>query len=188
MSKRGAYWSATIPGTNILYIQYSECVDAPDLPMKDFARKMAEFIDQLKIEKVIVDLRFNGGGNSEVARPLIDVLKNNKQINQKGNLFVLIGRGTFSSAVINAQQLRTETAATLVGEGTGQKPNHYGEMKTLHLKNSGLPVTYSTKYFKFTEKDEPSMMPDVAVTASSEDFFSGRDPGIEAAVGRPAIR
>lgn len=180
--KQGAYWTDLIPGTKILYIQYNQCADFGDMPMAKFAAKIGEFFDQLAIEKVVVDLRFNGGGNSEVARPLIDIIKNNKKLNAKGNLFVLIGRRTFSSAMINAHQFRAETAATLVGEPTSQKPNSYGEVRSFILKNSGLKIFYSTKLFKFIETDDPSLMPDVTIEFSSADFADGKDPVLDAVV------
>lgn len=178
LKKRGTYWTELVPGTKILYIQYNQCVNAPDLPMAQFARTVEGFFDKLNIEKVIVDLRFNGGGDSQVARPLIDTLKNSK-FNEKGKLFVFVGRGTFSSAQLNASEFRRETKAVLVGEPTGQRPNHYGEMRKFELANTGLVVTYSTKYFKSSPTDEPSLMPDVKINYLSKDYFAGIDPPMD---------
>ena len=110
---------------------------------------------------------------------MINALREDKSINQKGKLFVLIGRQTFSSAQMNAQQFRDRTKATLVGEPTGQKPNHFGEIKNFTLPNSGLVVQYSTKQFRQSEKDEPSMMPDETIEPSSAEFFAGRDVVLE---------
>ncbi|MBI3817998.1 MAG: hypothetical protein HY286_04845 [Planctomycetes bacterium] len=180
--KNGAYWSDLIPDTRILYIQYNDCTDYKDMPMAVFAKKVEDFIESLKIEKVVVDLRNNGGGNSQVAQPLIEVLTNNANINKKGKLFVLIGRGTFSSAQLNAYDFRKRTAAVLVGEPTGQKPNAYGEQKSFILTNSKLGISYSTKAFVTSEVDEPSMRPDVAINVSSAQFFAGADPVLDAIV------
>jgi hypothetical protein len=47
------------------------------------------------------------------------------------------------------------------------------------LPNSGITISYSTKYFKEMEKDEPSFYPDIEVELSSDDFFAGRDPVME---------
>jgi len=37
--------------------------------------------------------------------------------------------------------------AILVGEPTGNKPNHYGQQQNFELPNSRLMVHYSTKHF-----------------------------------------
>ena len=138
-----------------------------------------EFVDNHETEKFIFDIRLNGGGNSSIAESLIDELKDNEQINQKGKLYVCIGRNTFSSAILNAITLRKQTDAIFIGEPTGGKPNHYGEVRNLILPNTGLTISYSTKYFKETEGNEPSFYPDIEIELSSADFFARRDPVLE---------
>jgi hypothetical protein len=76
--------------------------------------------------------------------PFINQIKANKKINKKGRLFVIIGRQTFSSAILNAISFKNNTEAIFVGEPTGGKPNHYGEIKVFTLKNSPIRVQYST--------------------------------------------
>ena len=56
----------------------------------------------------------------------------------------------------------------------------YGEVLTFTLPNSGLSITYSTRYFRTQDQDTPSLLPDVAVTISAADFFAGRDPVLDA--------
>ena len=45
-------------------------------------------------------------------------------------------------------------------------------------------VQYSTQYFETDPSDPPSMMPDVILEVSSADYFAGRDPVLDAAMGR----
>jgi hypothetical protein len=85
---------------------------------------------------------------------------------------------------MNAQHFRDRTNATLVGEPTGQKPNHFGEIKNFPLPNSGLIVQYSTKQFRQSRTDEPSMMPDEVIEPTSEEFLSGRDVVLEHVMSR----
>src|SRR4029450_7422938 len=84
-----------------------------------------------------------------------------------GAVIVLIGRGTFSSAQLNAAKLKSDANATLIGEPTGQKPNAYGEVRSFTLPHSQIPVNYSTKHFQTESGDRPSMEPDVRVELSS---------------------
>jgi C-terminal processing protease CtpA/Prc len=107
------------------------------------------------------------------------VLSKRRYANQPGKLFALIGRGTFSSAYLNALKLKLEMKAILVGEPTGQRPNSYGEVKTMTLPQTKLPVQYSTKYFKTMDGDPPTLAPDIQVELSSSDYANGRDAVLE---------
>lgn len=98
-------------------------------------------------------MRFNSGGSSLQGTELIKKLSELKNINQKKKLFVIIGKNTFSSAIINILDFKKYTNAIIVGEITSGKPNHFGEVKNFLLPNSRLQVNYSTKYFKEVGND-----------------------------------
>lgn len=173
------YWYHWIDREKALYFQYNRCAEVDTMPFKKFINGMLEFIDNHELEKFIFDMRLNGGGNSSIVEPLIKALRDNEQINQKGKLYVCVGRNTFSSAILNAISLRMETNAIFIGEPTGGKPNHYGEVRNMILPNTGITISYSTKYFKETEEDEPSFYPDIEIELSSADYFARRDPVLE---------
>ena len=101
---------------------------------------------------------------------------------EPGQLFVIIGRGTYSSALQNAITLSSEYNATLIGEPTGGKPNHYGEVRNFDLPNVGLRVWYSTRYWRnYPEGDPLSLEPDVSAVLTMADLLAGRDPALETA-------
>src|SRR5262249_1074647 len=54
------YWYEYLPDSRALYIQYNRCQIDPKLPFKDFARDLFEFADSHPVQRVVVDLRFNG--------------------------------------------------------------------------------------------------------------------------------
>lgn len=177
--KKGVnYWYAYIEDKQTLYFQYNKCSNRDEKPFTEFSKEMLSFLDQYPVEKFIIDIRYNGGGDSSLLRPLITEIKNRPGINQKGRLFVLVGRNTFSSAIINAIELRNQTSAIFVGEPTGGNPNHFGHPEVLRLPNSALELSYSTKYFNLSN-DESSLIPDITVPLSSADYFAGRDPVLE---------
>ena len=164
-----------------LYCWYDRCQSQPDQPtVVTWAREVLSFLDEHDVKRVVIDLRRNGGGNSILLYPLRAGLAKREKINQDGKIFVLIGRGTFSSAVMNAEELQRGTKAVLVGEPTGGMPNGYGEVKVFKLLNSGLTVQYSTKYFKEEGKERPSLLPDVTAEPTGAEFFAGRDVVMEA--------
>ncbi|MDR1348005.1 MAG: hypothetical protein LBJ63_06190, partial [Prevotellaceae bacterium] len=93
--------------------------------------------------------------------------------------YVVLGRATFSSAILNAMDFKRLTNAIFVGEETSGKPNHFGEVKSFQLPTSKLSVNYSTKYFKMTDENVNTIAPDVKIEMSFSDFMKGVDPVYE---------
>lgn len=112
--RRLYYWYEYLPEHRAIYFQYNSCRDMPERKFSDFARELLDFVDGNPVERFIVDLRLNGGGNSAILRPLIQGLRRRPSINRPGRLFIIIGRRTFSSAILNALELRNRTHAVLV--------------------------------------------------------------------------
>ena len=187
------FWSEYIADKKILYVQYNKCWSkeleqkfgseerAKNLPsFEKFSSNLINTIQDKKIGKFIFDIRFNPGGSSIQGARLVEKLAKLQQINQKGKVFVIIGRRTFSSAVLNALDFQNLTHALLVGEPTSGKPNHFGEVKQFKLPESGLEINYSTKYFKRSSIDLNSLIPDIMAEMSIEDFKKGIDIAFEA--------
>jgi hypothetical protein len=63
-----------------------------------------------------------------------------------GKVYVLVGNGTFSSAIQFATVIKDNHIATLIGE-TPQEghPNHFGELYSVELPHSGLSVRFGVK-------------------------------------------
>lgn len=177
---RRDYWYEYIAESRALYVQYNRCREDPKLSFSDFAGQLFSFADAHPVERVVVDLRFNSGGNSRVIIPLKNGLKSRPAL--RSHVYVLIGEGTFSSAQDNAIEMRKELHAVLIGEPTGERPNGYGEVKKLTLPNSTLTMQYSTKYFHLAKGDPADLEPDVRVGRTLEDALAGRDPVLEAAL------
>jgi hypothetical protein len=178
------YWYEYLVDRSALYIQYRACTEMPHKPFRDFTADVLACIDTCTVDKVIIDLRQNGGGNSSIIKPLINGLVRLESEKRLGDVYLLIGRRTFSSAVLNAVQIENEVGAVLVGEPTGGKPNSFGEIDTFTLAHSGLTVHISTKYFRlFEDEDPPSLMPDIVVEVESKDYFSITDPVLDTVLG-----
>jgi C-terminal processing protease CtpA/Prc len=173
------YWYRYLPDSRTVYIHYRACAEMKDRPFDAFAAEVLDFIDNQQVDRVTLDLRYNGGGNSAIAQPLIRGLSQRDEFAEEGRLFVIIGRRTFSSALLNSLDLRDNTGALFVGEDTGGKPNHFGEVGFFVLKGCGAIVTYSKKHFVRYETDEPSLSPDIEVDISFSDYIACRDPVLQ---------
>jgi hypothetical protein len=174
------YWFDELPDARAVYVKYNSCRDMPDRPFAGFVRDVFAAVDANPGWRLVIDIRNNGGGNSAVFEPFLEALEARASFKTKGRLYVIIGRQTFSSAILNALALGKRTAAVFAGEPTGGKPNHFGEVQTIKLPNSGLAVTYSVKYFKEVDGDPDSLYPDISVESTFADFEAGRDPVLEA--------
>ena len=116
----------------MIYFAYNACAeDARVGPFAAFAQSTLAFADAHPIDRFVIDLRRNGGGNSELIRPLIDGLAARPAL--AGRVFAIIGMHTFSSAMIDAMELSRRVHARLVGGPTSGKPSGYGEIKTFTL-------------------------------------------------------
>jgi hypothetical protein len=177
------YWYTYLEDLRTIYFHYYRCSDDPEQPFATFNTEMMAFIDSHEVARVVVDLRFNGGGNSEVINPFIEAIRARPNLNMDGKLYVLIGQQTFSSAIMNAIDLNTQTNAILMGESTGGAPNHFGETRAFRLPNSGITVQYSTRFFRLMPgSDADAVMPEVPVSISWADLLAGRDTVLEAAI------
>lgn len=146
---------------------------------KTFEEKVFNVLKNESVDKIIFDMRYNGGGNSLQGTAFVEKLAAFLETNPHIKMYVVLGRNTFSSAILNAMDFKRLTNAVFVGEETSGKPNHFGEVRSLELPSSKLKVGYSTKYFKRTDEDVNTLTPDILLEASFSDFSKGIDPVYE---------
>jgi hypothetical protein len=172
------YWNTFLTSSKTFYIAYNNCSNASNISFAAFTENIKNFIASNEVDKVVIDLRNNGGGNSSIINPLLSYLQNSS-FNQNGKLFVIIGNHTFSSALLNAISFKQDTKCLLVGEPTGGKPNSYGEVRTFTLPNSGITAQYCIKYFSKVSGNPESLFPDFYVDLTAQDYLNGRDPVLD---------
>lgn len=180
------------PEEKIYYMLYNKCWSkeielesgnkekAELMPsFNDFEVKALNILEQNSVNKIIFDLRFNSGGSSAQGTAFIEKLAKFLERNPHIKTYVVIGRETFSSAILNAMDFKRLTKAIFVGEETSGKPNHFGEVRSFKLPTSKLSIGYSTKYFKKTDENINTLKPDISIEMSFSDFTKGIDPVYE---------
>ena len=183
-NRASAYWFQYLEPEKALYFQYNRCEEDKIRPFAEFTQEMMSAADSHAIEKFIIDLRHNGGGNSEVMNPLLAAMKTRPTLTRKGRLFVLTSRETFSSAFIEEWRLQRQFHARIAGEASAQRPNSYGDVRSFRLPNSRLEVRYCTKFFRFASGDPDAIAPDIPVELTARDYFAGRDPVLDRVLHR----
>lgn len=174
------YWLVLLESSQTLYVQYRRASDGGGESFSQFAARIVQRLDTEPVRALVLDLRNNTGGNSALMEPLLVALERRRHWSSGEGLYTIIGRATFSSALMNAFDLKARTRAILVGEPTGGKPNHYGQVSAFNLPTSGIRVFHSTRFFRLSAtSDPPSLEPDVRVEIRSQDYIEGRDPVLD---------
>ena len=185
---RKPFWHEYLETEQILYIRYNRCTSrevetkygnrkkARQLPsFEKFSQEVLAVLETRPVKKLVFDVSNNPGGSSQQGTALAE------KIGQAyhGDVFVVIGKRTYSSAVLNTLDFQQYCRATLVGEPTSGRPNHFGEVRKFRLPYSGATVMYSTKYFQKVDGDPVAIEPDIPIELSFSDFQRGIDPARE---------
>jgi C-terminal processing protease CtpA/Prc len=125
------YWYEYLKDQKIVYIQHNGIANKPDEPVGDFYERVMAFVEANPVEKLVLDLRFNGGGNNTLNRQVVIALIKSK-LNQRGKFFVITGRATFSAAQNLVNQLEKYTNAIFVGEPTGSTSESLWRQSSVH--------------------------------------------------------
>ncbi len=178
------YYYEYLPEQKTVYVRHSQIQDDPGEDIPSFYKRVFDFIDKNDVERLILDVRLNGGGNNYKNKPVITGIIRTEKINQKGKLFVIIGRRTFSACQNLVNELDNYTNALFVGEPTAENINFYGDTRQVQLPNSKIPVFLSFAWWQDKPQWEngPWTAPHLAIDMSFEDYRLNRDPVLEAAL------
>ncbi|MEP7165365.1 MAG: hypothetical protein ABI741_11765 [Ferruginibacter sp.] len=167
-----------LPQNKTLYVRHSVTLNEGDKTIASFFNDMVDFIDKNDVEKLILDLRTNGGGNNTLNKPIVTGIIKSRKINQKGKFFCIIGRRTFSAAQNLVNELEKNTEVIFVGEPTSENVNFYGDTRTETLPKSKLQANLSWLWWQNMDPRDKrkATAPALAVDMSFADFYNNTDP------------
>jgi tetratricopeptide (TPR) repeat protein len=152
--------------------------------LASFYARLFTFIETNDVERLVYDVRHNGGGNNFLNKPFIKGLIRSDKLNKNGSLFVITGRRTFSAAQNLVNEIDNYTSAVFVGEPTAENINFYGDARPVTMPNSKINAYLSFAWWQ--DKPQGSngdwLYPDVSAALSFEDFKTNKDPMLEAAL------
>lgn len=181
-NRAAAYWFEFLPENKVLYFQYNGVRNEGQESLAQFTDRLFKFIASNDIEKLVIDMRWNNGGNTFLSQPLLYALIRNEKVNQRGKLFVIIGRRTFSAAQNTVTFLERHTNAIFVGEPTGSKPNFIGEETIFTLPYSKVLANISDLYWQsaWPMDYRTWTAPQIYTPPTFAAFSANRDPAMEA--------
>lgn len=183
--------SSHLPDLDALYVQFKGNADARDEDIGEFVQTVTRQLDTLAPEHVILDQRFNAGGDLNTTRDLM------KRLPQDGRtVFVLVSGRTFSAGISSVGYVKQAggDAVIIVGTPVGDRLEFWAEGPLVELPESGIAFLVATERHNYEagcQEDDchgsirrhpiavPSLAPDHLVPMTFDDFAAGRDPAME---------
>jgi hypothetical protein len=182
------YWFEHLSHSDILYFQFNRAQPSEDESPKAFTERLLTQLGKRRPRAVVVDMRFNTGGDAGVARDLL------RRLQEKARglpHYVITSRSTFSAGISNVAGMRAQGPVTIVGEPVGDALDHWSEGGYIRLPNSGFEVDFQSGFHSYSPSSCPpkvrcvdlnvaTIRPDIAATPSWADYIAGGDPSFEA--------
>jgi hypothetical protein len=178
-----------------LYVQVSENTNM-NSNMSDFAKEVEGMFASHQVDTVIVDLRFNSGGNLLLTTNIVKGIP--KWHTGSGNIYVIIGGPTFSAGIVTAARLKYYAGdrAVVVGEPAAEGLKFWAETRFFTLPNSQILIFAAYRYHNWEntnyERDKQHfwLMKQVGVPAEDldvdlpagvlfADYLAGQDTVVE---------
>ncbi len=175
-------WLQRLENLQALYVNIHIVADGADQSFAEFAARVGVEAEKPEVRNLILDLRQSPGGNGYLTPPLLRQLIRFDAAPDKGHLYVIIGRNTFSASQNMITDLDRLAEPVFVGEPSGSRPNALSESGHFKLPYSGLSGSLSSQLHQQSWPEDHRLWipPDVPVGLTSGEFFSGSDPALEA--------
>ncbi|MBU1012844.1 MAG: tetratricopeptide repeat protein, partial [Bacteroidetes bacterium] len=178
------FWFKFIPEDRMIYVQLNQVFDGDKESLLDFIKKVLSLYDEkvAEIDKFVIDLRFNEGGNGELVPALVSEFKQRNNSFEPGKLFIITGSNTFSAASIFIGQMLKATNSITVGNIADGPLNFSSDPIMFYLPHSNLLVNISRLY---SQDGHPTdrrgfYPPDYYIPNTSKDYFLFSDPVLKA--------
>jgi hypothetical protein len=200
---------AALPELDAAYVQLRANATVEGEAIEAFVSRALAALKERGPRNLVVDLRFDGGGDLNTTRAFCQALPS--LVPPDGRIFALTSGRTFSAGISSLGYLKQAGGAhvTIVGEPIGDHLTFWAEGELVELPVSKARLLYATERHDYTTgcpeadchgpiREHPirvtSLEPDVRVPFAFADYRAGRDPALEAVArllgrglaGRPA--
>jgi len=192
-----AFRLVPLPALGAVYLQFKTNTDAQNgEKISPFLAQARRSIAELRPQNLILDMRFDGGGDYTKTATFMTELPS--LVPAGGRVFVVTHASTFSAGISSVGFVKQAAPArvTIVGEPVGDRLIFYGEARDFKLPNSGIRASYSTGLHDYLHGCRwfgrcfwvdwiypisiPTLNPDVSAPLSFAGLAAGRDPAMDA--------
>lgn len=176
------YWFEYLSDSKTVYLQWNHVHSDPAEPFAHFFDRVSQFIQDHAVERLVLDMRWNNGGDTTLVPTVLASLIRDAKVDQPGKLFVITGHRTFSAAQNAVTAISRFTPAIVVGDTTGSSPNFIGEDAPVQLPYSKLMVSISDLYWEssWPTDDREWIPPQFYTPPRFADYREQRDGAMEA--------
>jgi len=183
-----------LPDIDALYVQFraNSTADAMGQEIGPFVKRVQDEIEQRAPQNLVLDLRFDVGGDIDQTRQLIRELA----ARTRGRIYVMTGSYTFSAGIVAAAAMLHDGGerVTLVGEPVGDRLRFWSEGADACLPHSKYCVRVTDGLWDITQGCSgttgcygdaydarvPALTPTLVAPLTARAWREGRDPGMEA--------
>lgn len=181
-----------LPELNAAYLELR--TNEAERDARAFVSRAEAVLRQTRAQHVIVDLRFNKGGDMRITADFFRALPQRIP----GRVFVIVGRYTFSAGMASAAILLNAAGdrATLVGEDVGDRLRFWSEGESLCTPNARFCLRHTDGLFDLAQgcNGQPrcysdnrrynlvvvSLRPTLPAPLTWADYLAKRDPAMDA--------
>jgi hypothetical protein len=193
LERPGSWYDLRRCAGGLFYLPFNRAEDQPGRPtLAAFSEDALREVLAAPGARLVIDLRFNTGGNLLKTRPMFEALAASALGQTKGRLYVIMGPTTFSAGITPAAILNGASKAIFVGSMPGDRPTFWAEGGNVPLPNSGITMHYADRAHVY-EAGGPAvaeellylrlkgdgLAPDLPAEPRFTDYIAGRDVAAE---------
>lgn len=178
LTQRIPYVARQVPEKDAYYIQANQLDDTRFIPS---LRRSLQDVDKLRPRRLILDFRYNFGGDGSVTNLMVDEFVQRQDNPPWKEVYLLTGRKSFSAAIMAIDAFLKHVKLTVVGEPAGAALNSFGDAEAHKYPKTGMLLYVSTLRHQLSSSNDLSEIIPVDVPApfSFADYAAGRDPAID---------
>ena len=181
-----------------LILRYNSCTENDNYKIEKFTKDVCDKLDSNKFSNIIIDLRYNSGGDSSYIFNIFSKMMAYQGANPKTKIKVLISDGTYSSAGDCALLfIKNFHNVEVIGTDSGFPVLTYGgNVNMFYTKDTYFQISYCMMVFRQHYEDVDSylfnymnfdfdrntMTPDFHAEQSFADYMIGNDPAMNYAL------
>jgi len=194
------YWIEEMPELDAAYVNIRMNYDDDSgEALRDFSKRAIAELRVLSPKVIIIDHRFNAGGDFGRTQPLMAAL--GEIVGADGRIYLLVSPNTFSAGIVNLAFAKqgAPDQTILIGEEISDRLQFWAEGWTYHLSNSNFRARYSTAFYDLQNGCKGlfrcywgslHLMPvlvddldvDIAAPLTFDAYAAGQDPALNAVV------
>ena len=181
-----------------LILRYNSCTENDNYKIEKFTKDVCDKLDSNKFSNIIIDLRYNSGGNSSYIFNIFSKMMAYQGANPKTKIKVLVSDGTYSAAGDCALLfLKNFHNVEVIGKDSGFPVlTSAGNVEYAYTRDTYIGINYCTTVFRQHYEnvdsylfnymnfdfDRNTMTPDFHAEKSFADYMIGNDPAMNYAL------